>query len=423
MLRAAFLIPWVMLIGVSPVLAQSASLVGTRMPDEGNLNRVGLTRAWWGHSVTNSTRDKIIHLALDETTLFAQSSNGVITAFDCETGRRLWASQIGGADKAIYPASSNDELLFVVNGLTMYAVKKQTGDVLWGLALPGQPSTSPVADDRRLFLGFLDGSQYAFDFKRITELQQKGLMPQWSYLTVLWRYKTSKAITAPAVPSGALVAFASTNGSLYSVGAQERELKFQFETDAPLSAPLARYKDNLLLASEDYNLYSINITNGKSNWRYTAGRIIRKAPIVIANETFLLPEHGGLIKLSPATGKQFWVRPGVENFISATPQHVYGKDLLNNLVVMSRQDGAVLGTLPLERFSLHVANDRTDRVYVATVGGMVLCLRELDRDFPLFHQHPERLPISPEFAPEKPEGEPAEGEAAPVTEANETANP
>lgn len=415
MLRFCCFIVSAALLATTPAFAQSPSAGSGGLPSDEALHRLGLTRAWWGHSVTNSTRDKIVHITLDETSYFAQSSNGVITAFDSETGRRLWASQVGGSDRTIYPASSNDELLFVVSGMTLYAVTKSTGKIIWGLALPGQPSSSPVADGRRLFLGFLDGSEYAFDFKKITELQQKGMMPQWSYLTVMWRFKTSKAIIAPAVANGRLVAFASTSGSLYSVGSDERELIFQFETDAPLSAPITRYKNQLILASEDFNVYSVNIENGKSNWRFGTGLIIRKAPVVIKDEIYLMPEHGGLIKLSPVTGKRVWSRPGVENFVSASPEHIYGTDALNNLVVLSRADGAVLGTVPMDRFRLHVANDRSDRLYFSTQGGLIVCLRETDREFPIFHQHPERRLITPEFAPEIPEGEPAATEQTEAT--------
>lgn len=407
-------------LATSSAFAQSTGSAG--LPPDAALHRLGLTRAWWGHSVTNSTRDKIIHVTLDETSYFAQSTNGVITAFDSETGRRLWAIQVGAADRTIYPASSNDELLFVVSGMTLYAITKSTGNILWGLALPGQPSSSPVADGRRLFLGFLDGSEYAFDFKKITDLQQKGLMPDWSYLTVMWRFKTAKAIIAPAVPNGRLVAFASTSGSLYSVGAEERDLVFQFETDAPLSAPIARYKNQLILASEDFNVYSVNIDNGKSNWRFSTGLIIRKAPVVIKDELYLTPEHGGIIKLSPVTGKRIWSRPGVVDFVSASSQHVYGTDALNNLVVMSRVDGAVLGTVPMDRMRLHVVNDRSDRLYFSTQGGLIVCLRETDREFPIFHQHPERRLITPEFAPEEPEGEPMATEPA-TTEQTEATQP
>jgi hypothetical protein len=53
-----------------------------------------------------------------------------------------------------------------------------------------------------------------------------------------------------------------------------------------------------------------------------------------------------------------------------------------------------------------VANDRTDRLYLSTANGTVVCLRPTGRPYPTFHRYPDRLPLMPEFEPE-PGTEPA----------------
>jgi hypothetical protein len=55
---------------------------------------------------------------------------------------------------------------------------------------------------------------------------------------------------------------------------------------------------------------------------------------------------------------------------------------------------------PLDKFNRHLANDRSDRIYVATESGLVMCLHERGREFARFHMHPDRQPILPEFAPD-----------------------
>ena len=225
-------------------------------------------------------------MVVDETHLFLQSTSGVVSAFDTDTGKYLWTKQIGANDRAIYPASSNDELLFVLNGLRLFAVDKNDGNIRWQLGMPGMPGCSAASDNQRVYVGFLDGSLYAFDLAMTQKLYSEGKLPQFSESCVLWRYRTSKQIAIPAIPEDNIVAFASRNGSLYSVTKETRKLIFQFETDAPLTAPIARYRDQLLLASQDFNFYSLNIKNGKMGWQYTAGVVIRKAPVLIGEEVF-----------------------------------------------------------------------------------------------------------------------------------------
>ena len=87
--------------------------------------------------------------------------------------------------------------------------------------------------------------------------------------------------------------------------------------------------------------------------------------------------------------------------------------------LLSRENGGLVGALPLRQFTVRLENDRTDRLYMATQSGLVTCIREKGSGFPLYHMFPDRRPILPEFAPEAgdekatPPAEPAEKEATP----------
>jgi outer membrane protein assembly factor BamB len=392
--------------------AQPVARGGGRLLSEAMLNRYGLTRAWWSHATINSQRDKLMFMVVDESHLFLQSSSGIVSAFHTETGKFLWTKQVGATDRAIFPASSNDELLFCINGLELYAINKNTGNTLWFLTLPGMAASSPAADDRRVYVGFMDGSLYAFDLATIQKLYAEGKLPQFSETTVLWRYRTSKSVSIPAVPGDDVVAFASRSGSLYSVMKEDRKLKFQFETDAPLTAPIVRFGHALLLAGEDTNFYSLDIRTGKPGWQFTAGTVIHKAPVLIGDEVYLFPQYGNMYKLSARTGEPYWSVPRMVDFLSASTKRVYVVDKHNNFTILSRDSGAPLGSFPLDQFTRHLANDRSDRIYLATESGLVMCLHEQGREFARFHKHPDREPILPEFAPEGSRGEGEAGEDA-----------
>jgi outer membrane protein assembly factor BamB len=416
LLRTALLSVLVGFTAVNPAAAQNAVRKETQFPPEPLLNRHGLTRSWWSHATINTQRDKMAYMVVDETHLFLQATSGTITAFDTETGKYLWTKQIGAPDRAVFQAVSNDSLLFVVNGLRLFAVRKDTGDIKWQLQMPGMPASSPAADEQQVYVGFQDGSLYAFDLKKTQELYSAGKLPQYSESTVLWRYRTSKAITTPAVPGDTVVAFASRNGSLYSLTRDLRKLVFQFETDAALSAPIARYRNRLLLASEDSNFYSLDIHKGTLGWQFTAGTVIRRAPVLVGNDVYLFPEHGNMYKISAETGIPAWSVPRIQDFLSASSTRVYVTDSRNNLIILSASHGEPLGKFSLGSFTHHMPNERSDRIYVATERGLVMCLHERGREFARFHKYPDRQPILPEFAPEQDandDGEKSEpGEAA-----------
>ena len=59
------------------------------------------------------------------------------------------------------------------------------------------------------------------------------------------------------------------------------------------------------------------------------------------------------------------------DFIAASPDTLYTTDRVGNVVLLSREDGSILGALPLRHFSIRVPNDRTDRIFMTTPTGMV----------------------------------------------------
>ena len=389
-----------LLVQTSPVHAQGSRLTSV-LPSQRMLNRYGLERAWWSQATIDPQRDRVRYITVDEELLYIQTRLGMVSAFENETGKLLWSALLGRPDDPSFPIALNENVALVVAGLDIFAVEKFTGKVLWKLRTPGSPSTSPTVDKKQVYLGFLDGSLYAIDLKKVRELYAERRLPAWSFQAVAWRYATGKEVTTPAITNGTVVNFASRDGSLYTVSASERELLFQFETDAPVSAPLAASKRFLFLASEDFNFYCLDRVNGRVSWEFISGLPVRIQPRIIGEQVFLMPVRGGIYCLSVKSGKQLWWRPEASEFLAATPKMIYASDRFGNVVLLSRKDGSVQGALPLQKFQVRLANDRTDRLYLATQDGLVICIHEKTREFPIYHLHPDRRPIVPEFAPEE----------------------
>ena len=422
-----------LLAGLSLViLGESASAQVDALPTNRYLKQYGLEMYWWGQATLNPKRETVKNVMIDEEGVIVQASSGMITAFDSETGQKLWSNLIGRYDQAGFKPVANGDLILVINGLSMYAINRRTGDIKWQIGLPQYPSTGPAMDDNQIYVGTLDGSVYAFDIRKIAELYNDGKLPQWSESARAWRYKTGKEITSTPISTGRVVNFASLDGSLYSVTARSRRIQWQFETDAPVSAPVTTNGRSLFLASQDFNFYCLGAENGQVRWSFVSGLPIKKAPYAINNHVFISPERGGLfcieigeetrkiIQTSPIQdpdnpfladdpvpsnvkpklgGKEVWPRPvpNVKEFIAATPKTVFASDEQNNILIIDRMKGEIRGKLPFRRFSVHPANNLTDRLFLSTESGLVIAIREVGREYPIYHLNPDRKPIIPMF--------------------------
>lgn len=397
-LRIAVMICYVLLTA-QHAQAQRA-LSRSQLPTRQLLDRFGLELAWWGHATINPSRDRVRHFVADEETLYVQSTAGTVTAFDSETGKQLWAQQIGFQDASSYPVITNDRLALISSGMQMYAINKWTGKVIWQIKLPGLPSTSPSTDDTQLYFGALDGSVYALDLDKINELYKENLLPQWSEETYKWRYQTGGVIISPPLSTGRIVNFASTDRSLYSVAATTRDLQFQFEVDDPLSAHIGQSGDFLFLATAGDRIFCVNRNNGAVRWEYPTGLPIRQSPVIIDNDVYVFPENGGMFCLSATSGNQKWWRGQMQEFIAATRKRVYVTDTNKNIAVLTRDKGEFIGMIRLNHFTNRISNERTDRIFLATKSGIIACLKEKGEEFPIYHKYPERRPIMPAFANE-----------------------
>ncbi len=397
---------------VAEAAAQSASQFrGT--PTSAALSKYGLEIAWTGQAVLNASRDRLEHFMLDEEVVFAQGSNGVISAFDGETGRRMWAVRLGSFDEPSFPAVTNEDVVLVVVGPSMYGLNKLSGDVIWEIRLPGPPSTGPSIDDSQVYVGTLDGSVYAFSLRKIRSLYLERRLPEWSHEAVVWRYQAALEVTSPPVPIEGAVNFASRDGSLYSVSKERRKLNYQFETEAAIVAPMALVGQTLFMASEDFTFYAVNSANGVVIWEFVTGLPIRKGPVALGSSLYINPDRGGLFALDVTSGDQKWWQPKLVDFVGLVGTTVVARDLDKNLVLVDQDNGRMVGRIPASFYERHVVNDRSDRIYLANSRGQVMALRESGRNYPLYHRYPERRPILPEIAPED---EGTEAEAMPAKE-------
>ena len=394
------------LVGLSPTPVRAQQGIrGNVLPSHNMLRRHGLVRMWWGQAFLDPSRDVIDHMLVDEDVVVMQASSGTVTTFDSESGRRLWSAQLGPRDAPSQPAVSNSDFVFVPAARRLYCLDKFSGELIWELKLPRTPSTSPAVSDDQIFYGSHDGSIYAFDLHRIRDLHLKNQLDDWGFLARQWRFKTGKQITTPPIATRRVVTFASLDNSLYCITAGSPRLQWQSETDSPVSAPVTYHRGFLYVACEDFNLYCLNAENGNSRWQpFPSGFPIRRTPRVIGEQVFIFPDAGGVFSISTQTGKRIWWRNGIRNFVGSSLSRLYASDRIGNIVILRRTDGAVMGTMPMRQFGVKYANERTDRLYLATNSGLLVAIREAgaDHEFPVFHQNPDLLPILPEFAPETP---------------------
>ncbi|MFK7817556.1 MAG: PQQ-binding-like beta-propeller repeat protein [Planctomycetaceae bacterium] len=409
---------------------------GQTVPPDSSLSRIGLERAWIGQARVDPHRDRLTHLTVDERYVYAQSSNGSMTAFDAENGERAWVVQLGPPNRTTFGAVSNADLVLVVTGMTVYGVEKSSGHILWTAKMPASASTSAYLDDEFFYIGTSDGSVYAFNMKVVAYTSRTGRLPgsfdpSTKEITspigpvaarnlYMWRYRTGRALKLPPVLASESILFGDSFGQIYGVtsGTPEElggKLIFEFQAGDGQTNGMLSKGSIAYVSTGDGRIVAVDSGKGKVLWRYGLGHKIVGEPLMVDDKIYLTAETEGIIALDSKLGQQVmtpngpWrIRGGID-FVGITKDRVFAVDRVGNLVAVDRETAGPRGSIPLVPYKIRIMNDLNDRLYLASHRGQILCMRPINAEKPTFYRNADRTPIDPLLAEEKAAAAAAEG--------------
>lgn len=190
----------------------------------------------------------------------------------------------------------------------------------------------------------------------------------------------SRLELAPLVTSTYLLV-ANYAGTFTAMRKFDGATQYQFQATAPLSAPLGQHEDKAYVGSEDFSVAALDIFAGRIVWRFLGAGPIQRKPEVNDTSVYVAPARTGLYRLDRESGQTLWRNPRAERFLAANRKFVYATDLSGRLLVLDRARGSQLASYDAARdFVVPVVNEVTDRLYLASNDGLLVCLH--DRDYP-----------------------------------------
>lgn len=386
-----------------PAEAQIPRIVGEQAAQQS-----GLHRAWVSQMEFDPSFSRVQGMVLDvvdppdpaglrRDTLFVQSRSGLIHAMDAETGGTLWVAQVGNRKYPNLGPAVNDRFLAVINGTTLYLLDRTDGTVIWERSMARVPSAAPVLTDSLMMVPALSGQ--ISSYKLPVWVEYKG----WEFAIREENiYQSSGIINIPPIVSRESLAWATSRGFLYLSTPDNSTVRFRLETRDEITAPLGYWSPAVMVASRDGYVYAISEISGATLWRYGVGGAIGQPPVCIDGKCYIVPESGSMYCLKAPTGEEWWPgpAPNIEQLVAASATKVYAADGYAHLLSLDIRTGGMLHSLSIAGFKHLLTNTHTDRIYMASDSGLVLCLRERELNKPLMHQPPGPVGAAAEDAAE-----------------------
>jgi len=382
--------------------AQAATMVG-----QSEASRCGLRRAWYAQAGSLRSTGPINHVRYSDGLLLVQTSEGMLSAIDAETGRKLWSTQVGPRGRQSSEAAANQQNVAVVNGSHLYILDRLTGHILRQSELGDAPGAGPAVSATHAFVPLVNGTIEGYQLDGVSKIGP-------------WKYKGAGRVLVSPMTTGQSMSWTTEKGFFYVAVPDAGDIKFRLETRGAIHARPGYWTPNLFAGSTDGMVYAVDERTGKINWKVSVGDPIYEPPVPVENRVFIVSETQGLTCLDSGNGKELWHVPAITQVLSVSPTRLYVTDNVQRLVVLDVTSGVRQASMPLGDATMALTNNFTDRIYLASNVGVVQCLREIGAKNPVLHVPP--APTAPESRAKLKERVPkATDEAAPPSSTEEPA--
>jgi hypothetical protein len=313
------------------------------------------------------------------TILYVQSAQGTLQAMDAETGETLWAVTVGLPNHPALSPSANDRYVGTVSGSRLYLLHRETGQPVWDRDLQQNPAMGPTLSNEFAFVPAINGQVEGY---RLPEQLEDRLEDHHG--TPPWIYRSGGRITAAPSVTRQTVSWATTLGQMFVADLDGPQMLYRRQTGGPIFGHAAFLPpDQLVVGSTDGYITAMHELDGTMKWSFSLGDDLYQTPLAHVDQVYGVTRHHELFCIGAEQGEERWIATGIEHVLACGKDRVYGLDPFGQLVAIDKKSGARLGQLPIRPHRMALSNGLTDRIYLATDDGGLLCLREMGSSFPV----------------------------------------
>lgn len=370
---------WATLVVVSvPGCAARKAVRSTNVADP-TLNDAGLA-TYWTANVPIPPDDSLLKVYLLDDTLYLYTRAGIVFAMQADTGLIRWGKKISGLNFTIQkpghiigtPGCSF--AAFVTPNRTLI-LDRYSGETIASFSSDFAVGSAPVGAGDTLFMGSADGNMYAVVWHT----------PGSSKTIKWWTVRAGGPVTAtPILYGGDRLLVASQGGHVFSFFADDKALVWNRRTGGAVLGDPVLDGGDVVVASTDRSIYKFDLENGRLLWRHRADSPLADSPVVVDHTVYQYSSRQGLLALDADTGREKWRAPHSKSFVAQVEDRVAVWDGGNEVLLLDRDSGEIVGEIPVPPRAEVVTNTLHDAIYFVGPHGRVECVRP--RGVPYLHQ-------------------------------------
>ena len=294
------------------------------------------------------------------------ASNGIVSAFDGESGEVLWQSSVPRSELMILGPGVSDDYVTVVNGNHFFVMRMKDGTLVTTRRLEYTPSSSPIPVHGKIMVPSEGGRLIAYDIVN-------PLIPP---IVLRAGRENLEGVTLSADRD--FVAWSSQKSMFLAQGLRTPTIWAKVNSnDDVRSRPVATPKGFVFASNNGTVIHSTTQRTGTYLWRANVSLQTAIPPVVGNDRVFLVSDDKQAQCLDLQYGTVQWptTTKNVDRILGVGKEHIYARSTSGMLMSIRISDGQIDGRTSVVVPGV-VPNSINDRFFVVTRNGHLTCLRE-----------------------------------------------
>ncbi|MFK7766241.1 MAG: PQQ-binding-like beta-propeller repeat protein [Mariniblastus sp.] len=299
----------------------------------------------------------------DDKTVYVGDLDGMLFAFDLETGKKKWEYKTPISFSA--SPAYRDGRIFIgdIDGI-IYCVSSE-GKELWKYETGGEISSSANFFKGHVLIGSQDGYLYLLE-------AATGKL--------VWKHQTPDQIRCSATVAGDRAFVAGCDGFLHVIDLNEGKEIGNVDIQSPTGSTPAAYGNSVFFGTEQAEFLAVDWKTIKGLWAFSDDKgqaAVRGCAAVNKDHVIFGARNRQVYSLNPVTGDQNWtvtLKAKVDSSPIIAGDRVYCGSTDGRFYILSLEDGKVIWEKQFNGGFLSSPAAAFGKLVIATDRGVVYCL-------------------------------------------------
>ncbi len=293
--------------------------------------------------------------------IYALSDHNYMVSLDREKGNMIFSRVVAPADLPVVGLELYKDELMSIIGNELVEINPGFGTERSAKRL-GFGVVCPAARNSSYF--YISGTD-----RRIHALRAEDKVQVFEVAA-----DNDSMITSVVADEG-FVVFATDAGNCVSIRPDGPKRLWQFDAAGAIAGPIVRDANSLFFASEDTNVYKLDVLTGEFIWKYQTAAVLDRAPQISKKVVYQYVRDKGLTAIDRQSGKFMWEVPEGVSLLTEANGKAYVITGTGTLVVMDNKKIKELYSVNFAGVSKYVANMADSKIYIADSNGRIACLK------------------------------------------------